>query len=356
MAIYELVLASWQASLNRQSKNRTSVGVRTRAIRLVGGRTLQRSGVTDALGVLVLSWVWLIAYAAPVSGQSTDDPCMVAHMDSDGDGLTDTCEAWLAQQFAPVFVASSRACNWDAELQRLEGGYLVGVGPADEGGGVVVAYLPAYRTDCGWSGVKCALRPLGGCDGHVGDSEFVAVVSERAGDGSWQPVRVFLSAHCFGASDGRCRWYDPDDLAWEGTSPVVWVAEGKNANYPSRRTCDSGHWFFDTCEANDVRFRFPVIEGSQNIGSATRPFPALDQTDGCVRGGQLLQPIDPPGVRECVWSSEAFRGWTGEEGIDGSTSYVRYLRTIGGFFEVPEPSTAAPDLRGNPGEGPIGRE
>lgn len=254
--------------------------------------------------------------------------------DLDRDGVPDACELDLARRFAPVLLVARSACNWSEEAGRLPGAYLFAVHPRPNG--YRLAYLPGYLDDCGWSGPKCRLRPRGGCEGHEGDSEIVVVDVARASPTDPLAVeRIFLSAHCFGRSDGRCRWYEPDDFRWVEQHPVVWVAEGKNANYPSRRACDAGHWTFDTCDRNGSASTFPV-EAGRNIGSRGTPLP-LSPEAGC----HVLDPRRAdalPDLRVCVWSDARFGGWS--DPLDGATPYRRYLDM---FFSPDEPGGRAGD-------------
>lgn len=224
--------------------------------------------------------------------------------DADLDGLADACELELAARFAPELVVSPTACNWDAEAGLLRGGYMFGAEPV--GDGVHLAYLPAYLNDCGWSGPKCLLRWRGGCDPHAADSELILLdLARDMGAAEWRARRVFLSAHCFGGSDGDCRWHQPSELEWHAESPRVWVAEGKNANYRSRAACDSGHWRFDTCDRNDRSYRFPIQSAARSIGS----------------------------------KAVLFRAWAGPT-IAGSTGYARYLEEVGGMGAEPAATPA----------------
>ncbi len=250
-------------------------------------------------------------------------------VDRDGDQLSDACELALARAFAPLLRVAAGACNRDGEHtdQRLAGEYLYGVQPVD-GDTVRVVYLPAYHRDCGWSGRKCSLGIMD-CRGHTGDSEVIALSVLPEGE-RWHTTAVYLSAHCFGRASTRCRWYVADELdgfEWAGTprgAPVVWVAEGKNANYPSRAACDAGHWLFDTCDRNEVRLRYPV-DPARNIGSAEHPLGA----SGCVTRGDLARrdPADTTAPVECVWSDVPFAGWQ-RPVQDPATPYVRYLRSL----------------------------
>jgi len=272
--------------------------------------------------------------------------------DRDSDGLDDDCELQLARRFAPLFIASPAACNWNADLGHLEGGYLFAVGEVVRSGTgglarvIRIVYLPAYFDDCGWSGPKCWIRLRGGCRPHVGDSEAVVVevIADSPPNSALVPGRssgmdgvsvaavvtsVFLSAHCFGSSEGGCRWFGPEELDWDEGSPVLWIAEGKNAAYPTKSHCDEGHMFYDTCDRNDERFTFPVLSNKQNIGRVGAPFPYLDDSNGCIAAADLSFGSGGRTGVECLWSDERFRGWS--ESAEGVTPYARYLTEVAGI-------------------------
>ncbi len=303
----------------------------------LGARRRQRLVAWTGVSIVVLALLQSVAlgHAAterfiPVVGEPLCDHAVALGADLtpdlDRDGLSDPCEIALAKQFAPAFVVSDRACNWDHAEGRLTGGYLFGAQPYE--GGVRVAYLPAYVDDCGWQGPKCLLRLRGGCDPHRGDSEFIAIdVAWKADVAGWTPTRVFLSAHCFGSGDD-CRWYDPSELTWIGTSPLIWVAEGKNANYASRASCDRGHWHFDTCDRNQKGVHFPIEGHAQNIGSSAQPFPWHRDDPACVSAFEV--PWIPFRESECIWTDARFRGWGGDSQA-GSTGYRRYLDEVAGW-------------------------
>lgn len=264
--------------------------------------------------------------------------CMQSMQDGDGDGLSDLCELRLATWFAPELVTAPAACAGAdrAAGDRPAGGYLYAVAP--ERGGVRVSYLPAYAMDCGWSGWKCGL-PGVDCSAHAGDSELIVVdIASRAS--SWYVAGVFLSAHCFSDTGRHCRWYRGDELRrfrWAGarraSGPVVWVAEGRNANYRTRSECEAGHWLIDTCERNVRSFRF-AVRRERNIGSRTQPITGAAEVDGCVTAAfvEVDLPVQLAGGprMECFWSAQArFRGWHGSG--SGATPYDRYLTEIAGW-------------------------
>ena len=258
--------------------------------------------------------------------------CTSATGDADADGLGDECELALARGFAPLLVVDRRECLWTSDDAggRLAGGWLYAAQPVGDGR-VRIAYLPAYLRDCGWTGAPCLVRERR-CGAHAGDSELVLVDVARDSGGRWATTGVFLSAHCLGRSDGRCRWYRGDALArfaWvggvRGGAPVVWVASGKHGGYPTRDDCDAGHWGFDSCDANVAAFRFPV-HPARNIGSRAHPA-------GCVSGDALAIAGVDPAARECPWDDvRPFRGWqpAGSKGPPGS-SYARQLARFAGL-------------------------
>lgn len=304
-----------------------------------------------ASGLNVFFTLWIVALALlPVGGASAQAApgvqgglalersrleCLSAERDMDADGLDDRCELALARSFAPLLVVREGGCSWDESVApaRLGGGYLFAAQP-HRPDAVRIAYLPAYFRDCGWSGPKCLL-PWVGCDPHAGDSEILIVDVVAVGERQWRTEAVFLSAHCFGRSGGDCRWYGAGELEtfdWVDEqvagAPVVWVAEGRNANYPSRSACDRGHHRIDTCDHHQLRYRFPIVSERQNIGSRSNPV----EGTGCVGASRLDRRIAPaqPEAVECFWSEDApFRGWTGVGA--GATPYARYLREIAGF-------------------------
>ena len=266
------------------------------------------------------------------------EPCaaLAQSPDEDRDGISDLCETTLARAFAPELLIDPKDCSSTSDTTRLAGGYFYIVHPVDAARAIVrIAYLPAYYADCGWRGAQRVLR-LGRSNPHAGDSELIVVEVRRDDAARWQTVGVFLSAHCFGRSDGRCRWYRGAELngfRWvdghTGGAPQIWVARDKHANYPSRALCESGHWRQERCARQPARYRFPVELPEQNVGSRDRP--GFD-ADGCVRAEQLPLRMTGamPGTRECLWSLDMpFRGW--QRGPRSATPYGAVLRRLAGL-------------------------
>ncbi|MGE0157781.1 MAG: hypothetical protein AB7T31_00140 [Gemmatimonadales bacterium] len=266
--------------------------------------------------------------AAPVQAPRAD-VCTSGGPDIDLDGLGDACELELARFFAPVLVVAPVGC---AHAEGLPpGGYFHGAQRVRDA--VRLAYLPAYFVDCGWSGFKCHL-PGVDCSPHPGDSELIALDVVRD-EGAWSVRAIFLSAHCSGEPEADCRWYRDDGLsafAWAGTpagsAPVVWVAEGRQANYPSRSRCDRGHHSIDTCDRNTLATRFPV-RPDRNIGSREAGIDGRASAAGCVSGAFLEDAGAAADAEECFWRDTPFRGWQARGA--GVTPYAYYLRDVAEF-------------------------
>ena len=283
------------------------------------------------------------ASPAGISLAWTLDRCGDTARDRDVDGIDDDCELALAQAFAPELIVDPRECSWDASVEpaRLGRGYLFAAERAPDHRAIRIAYIPAYFRDCGWEGLQCVGRGLE-CAAHAGDSELI-VVQARYASARWEADAVFLSAHCFGRSDGRCRWYQSSELrhfAWINgiprSAPRIWVAKGKHANYPSPRECDTGHWYYDSCDGNSVAYRFPVVSKAQNVGSRHHPLPQGDASNptGCITAERLPLPsaATDAGTRECFWNPTAtFRGWQRDPAGRPPTPYAVLLRRVTQF-------------------------
>jgi hypothetical protein len=278
-----------------------------------------------------------------VTPEACFSPTGVGISDRDRDGMDDTCERLLAERFRPELRLSSYDCDTGREPY-----WAVKYFP-NHGKVVRIAYLLSYYVDCGVqeptftcfvldAGVRIArvIPPVSGavlvgllpvspedfCGGHVGDSEFMTIdVGYNDGTEHWVLQSVFLSAH-FGsvgdasttASYGKLQYPDRNR-----GYPVVWVADGKHANYASRAACSNRAT--ETCDGNpDSGSRLEFV-GARNIGSVQEN---LISYESCVPGGRLYQTYPDQYGIECFWrGGEWFRfsGWASVQAPEDASPY-----------------------------------
>jgi hypothetical protein len=248
--------------------------------------------------------------------------CFSVGTDTDQDGLSDRCENDIALAFAPRMRYHQgddvgRESYWAAKR---------------EGGMIRVIYLLGYYFDLGLINsndyIACKLSSVGGilasCDGHHGDSEHIVLtLSYNSTTRHWLLDRAALSHH-----DGYIQTTKPKgalypSMQWGnkiGGAPLIWVAQGKHANYPTQAACDAGNgggflidlvFSYDTCSGNNS-FYTPNSGGQRNIGSQ------LQQLKGCVPSENPFYQV--PRREECFWSASRFYGWQ----IDRTTSSTGY--------------------------------
>ena len=254
---------------------------------------------------------------------------VTSYADTDLDMMNDTCEETLATSFAPLMKqVDATTFAYDFYNGRMGGEYYHAVyslycGTHPCASSIRIAYLPAYYRDVGAYNTVAH-----GFDwGHPGDSEFM-IVDLIYDAGRWKTNGVFLSAHCGSfltipwvgtlpfPSDPYCRWYSFDDMEYvDGVSrgaPVVYVADGTNANYRSLGECDGGTYALDTCHANRL-VRFPVSLDF-NVGSSI-------VNPGSVAARRNTTLADP-NRRECLWcQTTPFGGWQNDAAIADATPY-----------------------------------
>jgi hypothetical protein len=298
--------------------------------RVLATSAIDRGPNANEAGLFVPGW----------SERRCFDPPGPGKRDPDGDTMDNGCEDALAAAFAPG-LRVALDCNYDPGVGRQGGEYYYGVQRYQDGSneGVRIAYLPAYYWDCG----SPAERDLPFNGSHDGDSEFFIVdVQFDATTRRWVTQRIFLSAHCGTATSQYCMWYpDPtaptpvllaltaQPFAWvDGTvrgAPIIWVAEGKHSNYSSAEDCNSGGLAgTDTCEHNDLFYRFPVRFDHQNIWSRAVPH------EPCVSASLWGSDRVAPGTTECFWPRRTFYGWQGLNRT-GSTAYSDLLAQYAGW-------------------------
>jgi len=238
--------------------------------------------------------------------------------DLDDDGFDDNCEYRIARRFAPLLATNpgddtSREPFWVARYREAL--------PYGDDDGVEIMYLFSYHMDWG--------DPETGTSSHSGDSEFVVLwVSFNETSEHWLLEGAFYAAH---HEEGEPPWNDREGPYSMFETPDkdrgytrVWVANGKHASYPNKRTCNrSGTFFADDCSYNSDDERVEVSR-YRNIGSATHRF------YNCVYSENQ---VSYPGT-ECYWNQGyEFCGWDLDR-TQCSTPYAQHLEEFGyGSFE-----------------------
>jgi len=184
-------------------------------------------------------------------------------LDSDHDGLADSLEQSLLEQFRPRFIISQADCSIrPAEFTPLEKKPVVA---ADDGviyGQVFPSpgrrdqlelhYYDLWRKDCGQAG-------------HELDAEHVSVLVVRDDRGSWKARYWYAAAHentvCDASQIARAKGLDA-----ESHGPEIWVSAGKHGAFLSQRACRFG------CGADDCDGKEP-LENSRvvNLGELSAP-------------------------------------------------------------------------------------
>lgn len=253
--------------------------------------------------------------------------------DADYDGMDDGCEQRLAAQFSPSISAAPASFDCGPTIEPY---WAVKYFPGPSNL-VRIAYLLAYRRDCGTTGIGTALlaklftvitlngfinnaaRSFGldfSLDdpgaGHSGDSEWVMVnVRYNTFTTRWALVSVKFSAHDGTVVSGTKEWpvgnIEIPGGSISGGFPRVWVALNKHANYVSRASCNAGRGpgglAHDNCDPSiPDSYRLP-FNYLRNVGSRQK---SLINAGTCV---QSVQPAFYPGT-ECFWNrTDTFDGW-----------------------------------------------
>ncbi|HEY8197321.1 MAG TPA: hypothetical protein VIG04_10100 [Gemmatimonadales bacterium] len=233
------------------------------------------------------------------------------YTDRDQDGVGDRCENDIAARFVPTFRYSD---NDDIGHESYWAANRVGTTNY-----IRVLYMINYYFDEGvqQNYTLCTLtslwQTLGECDGHHGDSEHVALtVFYDLATEHWVVNTIHLSHHTNYLIGQPTSQSYPTGILYNkpGLGPVIWVAEGKHANYPSQATCEAGTgggflidaiFSYDTCGNNNSFFTL-TAPASRNVGSAR-----VRSIDCVLSQNPFYQ--DPPHPQECFWSNAKFTGW-----------------------------------------------
>ncbi len=262
-------------------------------------------------------------------------------LDSDSDGLSDTCEIQLATAFSPAlsFYQSDqvdRESRWFAhplDYGYVRLGYLLGYYYDVGNVGNVRSNCQTFLTIPGLSDFVNWIFGGGAesCLGHLGDSEWIALdVVYNAGSGHWVLQHARLSAHTQPRLlEGTYGSY-PLQLSYPekaGGYPLIWVADGKHANYESDAACDAGGTSgADECY-DTPRYieRANVMASGGNIGSWQVKL---------IDGVQSINPQHPaivlgPGYTrtEYYFTPSYFYGWYPGSGAhaDGYSSVLEAI-------------------------------
>jgi hypothetical protein len=256
--------------------------------------------------------------------------------DDDEDGLSDACEIQLASNFVPEM------SFYDYDQVERETRWF---GQPTAGGGVRLGFLIGYYYDVGNSEASrsncqsaLVLPPIdfidwifgGGvssCLGHMGDSEFV--ILDLAWDSRskhWVLTDAWLSAHTSERHFGPAQHYGyPTQLTYPnkvGGYPLIWVADGKHANYESEYECDTGAFLgADDCKAERNEVRLNVMVNSGNIGSH---FEHLIDGATCMNANHPAILYGSGCGTEYYFTDEEFRGWYSGTGV-ASRSYAEIV-------------------------------
>ena len=187
----------------------------------------------------------------------------IARTDSDHDGLTDTFEQSLLEQFRPIFMISTKDCaNRPARFEpnvatpkplATDGTIYGQVFPLPGSSNIEIHYYTLWDRDCGRNG-------------HLLDVEHVSVIVSNSPGSPPKALYWYSGAHeqtvCDISSGARAA-----ALGAEEHGPRVWSSVGKHALYLRKAMCGHGCGA-DSCE-NDVEL--PNTGTVINLGEPTAP-------------------------------------------------------------------------------------
>jgi hypothetical protein len=203
-----------------------------------------------------LGWLAIIfLFLVPLGSAQT------APADGDHDGLADSLEAALLDQFHPSFLISKDDCDLlPAEMVsgearprvRVRNGTIYGQATPHTPDGVELHYFHLWLHDCGRRG-------------HRGDVEHVSALIRQEKDGAWKAQYWYAAAHedtvCNRSMFARAQELQAVDMG-----PEVWISAGKHASYFSAEHCNGGCGG-DSCAGMRPAPALPVI----NLGEPGAP-------------------------------------------------------------------------------------
>jgi hypothetical protein len=223
-----------------------------------------------------------------------------AAQDGDSDGLPDSLELSLAQEYFPIL---NLHCGSFDGLNKADPRQLYGLtvpGYTNSSNGRIPFIAHPYSPGDGWNctePMQCIEIRYGIAfnwdlgddifdDKHRGDSEMYAIlVARRDTDGTdwgvdwsvaqndpskWRLIGEYMTAHWNTISDGSSYWSHGNN----GTTSYqqIWAAEGKHALYGTQGACnDGGFGGADDCGDNRCDIVTEVFQKVQNIGESYAP-------------------------------------------------------------------------------------
>ncbi|MBS1803943.1 MAG: hypothetical protein JST28_11295 [Acidobacteria bacterium] len=252
-------------------------------------------------------------------------------LDSDNDGLADSLEQSLLEQFQPRFVISDHDCSTKpAEFTPMlkkpvpvaDNGTIYGQAFPSPGktDAVELHYYDLWRKDCGQAG-------------HDLDAEHVSVLVERDGADGWKARYWYAAAHedtmCDASQIVRAKALDA-----ETKGPEIWVSAGKHGAFLSRKACRSGCGA-DSCDGDDPLGSARVV----NLGELAAPmngaiwveslqWPLKQKMGRSDFEEPLITRLDRLPADEIAWANPAKRPAQavilgGEEGLGGAATGLR---------------------------------
>lgn len=218
--------------------------------------------------------VCLLLAAGIANAQTADD--------DDHDGLADSLETQLLEQFRPSFMVSAEDCDHlPAEFAPGEqsprvlakNGTIYGQATPNAAGGVELHYFHLWSQDCGRRG-------------HFGDVEHVSALVGQAADGSWAARYWYAAAH-EGTVCDRCMVARGEHVEAASGGPLVWISAGKHASYFAQKACNGGCGG-DSCTEMQLLPALPLV----NLGEPGAPLHGAVWTASTVWGLETKMAAD----------------------------------------------------------------
>lgn len=243
-------------------------------------------------------------------------PRMAAE-DTDHDGLTDTLEAALVQQFAPRFIISSQDCAGEPSLFRPQDATPTVV--RDDGTIYAQAFPrsvnPGQRSS---TEIELHFYHLWHADcgrmGHPLDTEHISVLLRGSGNNpkNWHAVYWYAAAHedtvCDASQVSRA-----STLHAEDHGATVWISQGKHASFLDEELCRHG------CGGDRCIDPRPMqIPRLINLGESGAPmngaiwitsprWPLAEKMERSDFSAERIERLDRLPITDIAWANPALR-------------------------------------------------